>query len=227
MEKMNETDPFFSGIEISLSPEQKRLLCVFIKELTAWNRRMNLTGLSSTQRIFDELVSDSLLPLAYLPNTGTCLDVGSGAGFPAVPLAICRPGIRFFFMEPNFKKGSFLKQIIRLCGLKRTEVIRERIEKPSRPLPFQGVDIITSRAMAPLPKLIGCCTPYLAPGGMMVAFLGNRFEEILKECEPLLKEKNLLIDSLKSYTLKGKKSERRLLILKKDNNTLTETREPH
>jgi len=51
----------------------------------------------------------------------------------------------------------------------------------------------------------------------MVAFLGNRFEEILKECEPLLKEKNLLIDSLKSYRLKGKKSERRLLILKKNN----------
>jgi 16S rRNA (guanine527-N7)-methyltransferase len=204
-------------IEHSLSTEQRHLLGIFVKELLAWNRHMNLTGLSSTQRIFDELVADSLLPLGTLPDTGTCLDVGSGAGFPAVPLAICRPGIEFFLMEPNSKKGSFLKQIIRLCGLKRTEVIRERIEKPSKPLPFEKVDIITSRAMAPLLKLIGWCTPYLAPGGMMVAFLGNRFEEILKECEPLLKEKNLLIDSLKSYTLKGKKSERRLLILKKNN----------
>lgn len=223
---MDEADSFFSGIEINLSQEQKHLLCVFVKELTAWNRRMNLTGLSSTQGIFDELVADSLLPLDYLPHTGTCLDVGSGAGFPAVPLAISRPGIRFFLMEPNFKKGSFLKQIIRLCGLKRTEVIRERIEKPSKPLPFQEVDIITSRAMAPLPKLIGWCTPYLTPGGMMIAFLGNLFEEILKECEPLLKEKNLWIDSLKSYTLKGKKSERRLLILKKGNKPLTDNPQP-
>jgi 16S rRNA (guanine527-N7)-methyltransferase len=215
---MQEAALSIQEIEHSLSTEQRHLLGIFVKELLAWNRRMNLTGLSSTQRIFDELVADSLLPLDYLPNTGTCLDVGSGAGFPAVPLSICRPGIRVFLMEPNFKKGSFLKQIIRLCGLKRTEVIRERIEKPSKPLPFQEVDIITSRAMAPLPKLIGWCTPYLTPGGMMVAFLGNRFEEILKECEPLLKEKNLLFDSLKPYTPKGKKSERRLLILKKDNN---------
>jgi 16S rRNA (guanine527-N7)-methyltransferase len=214
---MQEAALSIQEIEHSLSTEQRHLLGIFVKELLAWNRHMNLTGLSSTQRIFDELVADSLLPLGTLPDTGTCLDVGSGAGFPAVPLAICRPGIRFFLMEPNSKKGSFLKQIIRLCGLKRTEVIRERIEKPSKPLPFQKVEIITSRAMAPLPKLIGWCTPYLAPGGMMVAFLGNRFEEILKECEPLLKEKNLLIDSLKSYTLKGKKSERRLLILKKNN----------
>ncbi|MCF8128550.1 MAG: 16S rRNA (guanine(527)-N(7))-methyltransferase RsmG [Deltaproteobacteria bacterium] len=214
---MQEAGLSIQEIEHSLSTEQRRLLGIFVKELLAWNKRMNLTGLSSTQRIFDELVTDSLLPLDYFPETGTCLDVGSGAGFPAVPLAICRPGIRFFLMEPNSKKGSFLKQIIRLCGLKRAKVIRERIEKPSKPLPFQKVDIITSRAMAPLPRLIGWCTPYLAPGGMMVAFLGNRFEEILKECDPLLKEKNLLIDSLKSYTLKGKKSERRLLILKKEN----------
>jgi len=214
---MQEAALSIQEIEHSLSTEQRHLLGIFVKELLAWNRRMNLTGLSSTQRIFDELVADSLLPLGYFPDTGTCLDVGSGAGFPAVPLAICRPGIEFFLMEPNLKKGSFLKQIIRLCGLKRTEVIRGRIEKPSKPLPFQKVDIITSRAMAPLPKLIGWCTPYLAPGGLMVAFLGNRFEEILKECEPLLKEKNLLIDSLKSYRLKGKKSERRLLILKKNN----------
>ena len=212
---MKDLESCFEGIEINLSPGQKDLLSIFIKELTAWNRHMNLTGLSSTRRIMDELVADSLMPLPYLPDTGICLDVGSGAGFPAIPLKICKPAIKFFLMEPNLKKGSFLKQIIRLCGLKQIEVIRERIETLSQPLPFKKCHIITSRAMAPLPKLIGWCAPYLAPGGLMVAFLGNRFEDILAECEPLLKEKGLFVHDSQPYILKGKELKRNLLILKK------------
>jgi len=217
---------YFTGIEINLSPKEKELLYVFLEELTAWNKHMNLTGLSSTQRIMDELVADSLMPAPYLPDEGSLLDVGSGAGFPAIPLKICRPAMKFFLMEPNLKKGSFLKQVIRLCGLTQIEVIRERIETPSRPLPFTRCDIITSRAMAPLPKLIGWCMPYLTPGGMLVAFLGNRFEDILSECEPLMKEENLFVDELRPYTVKSKRPERCLLILKKGKKPGTDNRQP-
>jgi len=212
---MKDTEPCFKGIEIDLSPGQKDLLSIFIKELTAWNKHMNLTGLSSTRRIMDELVADSLMPLPNLPDTGICLDVGSGAGFPAIPLKICRPAMKFFLMEPNLKKGRFLRQIIRLCGLKQIEVIRERIEMLSQPLPFEWCHIITSRAMAPLPRLVKLCAPYLAPGGLMVAFLGNRFEDILAECKPLLKEKGLFVHDSKPYILKGKELKRNLLVLKK------------
>ena len=212
---MNDLELCFNRIEINLSPGQKDLLSIFIRELTAWNKHMNLTGLSSTRRIMDELVADSLMPLPYLPDTGICLDVGSGAGFPAIPLKICKPAIKFFLMEPNLKKGNFLKQIIRLCGLKQIEVIRERIEMLSHPFPFKRCHMITSRAMAPLPKLVKWCAPYLAPGGLMVAFLGNRFEDILAECEPLLNEKGLFVHDSKPYILKGKELKRNLLILKK------------
>ena len=212
---MKDLESCFEGIEINLSPGQKDLLSIFIKELTAWNRHMNLTGLSSTRRIMDELVADSLMPLPYFPDTGICLDVGSGAGFPAIPLKICRPAMKFFLMEPNLKKGRFLRQIIRLCGLKQIEVIRERIEMLSQPLPFEWCHIITSRAMAPLPRLVKLCAPYLAPGGLMVAFLGNRFEDILAECKPLLKEKGLFVHDSKPYILKGKELKRNLLVLKK------------
>lgn len=212
---MNDLELCFNRIKINLSPGQKDLLSIFIKELTAWNKHMNLTGLSSIRRIMDELVADSLMPIPYLPDTGICLDVGSGAGFPAIPLKICKPTIKFFLMEPNLKKGNFLKQIIRLCGLKQIEVIRERVEMLSRPLPFERCHMITSRAMAPLPKLVKWCAPYLAPRGLMVAFMGNRFEDILAECEPLLKEKGLFVHDSKPYILKGKKLKRNLLILKK------------
>ena len=212
---MKDTNVCFSEIEIDVSPRQERLLSIFVKELLVWNKHMNLTGLSSTRAIMDELVADSLMPLPYLPDTGICLDVGSGAGFPAIPLKICRPALTFFLMEPNSKKGRFLRQIIRLCGLKQVEIVKERIETPLEPSPFTECDIITSRAMAPLPKLIEWCMPYLAPGGLMIAFLGNQFEEILTENGPLLKEKGLFVHDSKPYTLKGKDLKRSLLILKK------------
>jgi 16S rRNA G527 N7-methylase RsmG len=69
--------------------------------------------------------------------------------------------------------------------------------------------------MAPLPRLVKLCAPYLAPGGLMVAFLGNRFEDILAECKPLLKEKGLFVHDSKPYILKGKELKRNLLVLKK------------
>jgi len=202
---MKNTNVCFSEIEIDFSSGQEQLLRIFVKELLAWNKHTNLTGLSSTQAIMDELVADSLMPIPYLPDTGRCLDVGSGAGFPAIPLKICKPDITFFLMEPNAKKG----------------------ETCLDPSPFTQYDMITSRAMAPLPKLIGWCIPYLAPGGLMIAFLGNQpgglmiaflgnqFEEILTESEPLLKEKGLLVHDSKPYSLRGKDLKRNLLILKK------------
>ncbi|EFK08530.1 16S rRNA methyltransferase GidB [delta proteobacterium NaphS2] len=217
LKKMGDEEICFETVLNILSSEQKNLLLVFIKELNAWNRRMNLTGLSSKKRILDELVADSLMPHPFLPHTGVCLDVGSGGGFPAVPLKICRPNLKFFLLEPNSKKGSFLKHIIRRCGLKEIAVVRERIDTPSGSLPFKAVDIITSRAMAPLPKLINWCTPYLGPGGVMIAFLGKRFEKILTECEPILIKKDLFIEDIKPYTIKGTKSRRSLLVLRKGN----------
>ena len=214
---MRDDEICFQAVENLLSSEQKNLLLVFIKELNAWNRRMNLTGLSSKKRILDELVADSLMPLPFLPHTGVCLDVGSGAGFPAIPLKICKPNLKFFLLEPNSKKGSFLRHIIRRCGLKEIAVVRERIDTPSGPLPFKEVDIITSRAMAPLPKLIDWCTPYLGPDRVMIAFLGKRFEEILTECKPILKKKDLFIEDIRPYTIKAAKSRRSLLVLRKGN----------
>ncbi len=224
---MMATESCFTEIVASLSPKQKGLLGIFVKELTAWNKHMNLTGLSSTKRIMDELVVDSLMPAPCLPDNGLLLDVGSGAGFPAIPLKICKPSMKFFLLEPNSKKGSFLRQIIRLCGLKQIEVLKDRIDTPSRPFPFTRCDIITSRAMAPLPQLIKWCTPYLAPGGLMVVFLGNRSEEILTESEPLLKEKGLFVQDKNAYTLKQRESERSLLIIKKGKKPGTDNRQLH
>ena len=200
---------------IGLSPSRIDLFSLYLSELFEWNKRINLTGLSSRKRIIKELLLDSLIPLSFLPEEGRFLDIGSGAGFPAIPIKICRPRIKAHLLEPNSKKISFLKQVIRLTKLCEIEIIRGRIERDGNRLFQDGYHIISSRALAHLPQILAWCTPYLMPGGIIVSFLGSRFENTLKECSDIIKKQRLILYKSIPYTLPGKASQRHLLIFRK------------
>jgi len=203
---------------IELSWDQTHKLGVFLDELEAWNKKMNLTGLSSRQSIINELLIDSMMPTSFMPDHGRLLDIGSGAGFPAIPIKICKPSLKCQLMEPNSKKISFLKQIIRLAKLEKIEVIKGRIEKEEELLHPEGYDVITSRGLAPLPQFLTWGAPHLAPGGLIVAFLGSQSEEALKKSADVIRKHRLFPFKSISYSLSGKSSERNLLILKRRSN---------
>ena len=142
---------------IALSPSRIDLFGLYLSELFEWNKRINLAGLSSRKRIIKELLLDSIIPLSFLPEEGRFLDIGSGAGFPAIPIKICRPRIKAHLLEPNSKKVSFLKQIVRLTKLCEIEIIRGRIERDGNLLHPDGYHIISSRALgafAPDPGMV-------------------------------------------------------------------------
>ncbi len=119
---------------ISLTEHQLSLFQIYLDELWDWNHRINLTGLSTRERIIIELFLDSLIPAPFLPENGRMFDVGSGAGLPGVPLKIFRPHLEVHLLEANSKRVSFLKQVIRLLSLRKIEVMKGRIEK--RRVPF-------------------------------------------------------------------------------------------
>ena len=205
---------------IGLSWDQIYKLGIFLDELEEWNKKLNLTGLCSRQSIINELLIDSMMPAPFMPDDGTLLDIGSGAGFPAIPIKICKPGLKCQLMEPNSKKISFLKQIIRLAELEKIDVIKGRIEKEEGLLHPEGYDVITSRGLAPLPQFLTWGAPHLAPGGLIVAFLGSQSEEALKKSADVMRKHHLFLFKSTSYSLSGKSSERNLLILKRcGNNT--------
>ncbi len=201
---------------IELSPHQISLLRIYLDELCAWNKKTNLSGLTSRERIIKELLLDSMLPSADLPDHGRLLDVGSGAGFPGIPLMICKPELTAFFLEPNSKKVSFLKQVIRLTKLRQIDVIRGRIEKSEGLLHEKGYHIITARALAHLPQVLKWCAPHLLPGGYMVNFQGNYFQDVLEKSSDILKEQRLFLHKTIPYDLPGKDSQRNILIFMKD-----------
>ena len=200
---------------IKLSASQIHLCCAHVDELWEWNRRVNLTGLSSRERIITELLLDSLIPSPFLPEEGRLLDVGSGAGFPGIPLKICKSRLNAHLMEANSKKTSFLQQVIRLTKLHGIKVMRGRIETNTALLHPEGYHIITARALAPLPRTLSWCAPHLMSGGLIVSFQGSLFEKALKESSDVMRKHGLFLYKSIPYTLPGKSSPRHLLILKK------------
>ena len=203
------------GIELSFY--QLKLFRIYLTELDHWNQRINLTGLKSNERMVIELLLDSLIPAPFLPDKGVMLDVGSGAGFPGIPLKVYKPQLETHLLETNSKKVSFLKQVIRLLDLKGIHVIKGRIERDRDTLHPDGYHLITARALAGLHQTIEWCSPFLMPGGLLVSFLGGRAEEDLKGCRQIMEENRLLIHRKIPYLLPGKRSKRNTVIFKKMN----------
>lgn len=202
---------------LHLSQYHLNLFRIYLTELKDWNQRINLTGLKSSERMVIELFLDSLIPVPFLPDTGRMLDVGSGAGFPGIPLKIYRPQLMTHLLETNSKKVSFLKQVIRLLGLKEIHVIKGRIEKDGGTLHPEGYHLITARALAGLSKTVAWCSPFLRPSGLLVSFLGSHAEEDLKGCERIMEANRMVIYRKIPYILPGKRSKRNTVIFKKTN----------
>ena len=203
---------------LKLSWDQTHKLGIFLDELEEWSKKFNLTGLASRQSIINELLIDSMMPTSFMPGNGNLLDIGSGAGFPAIPIKICKPGLHCQLMEPNSKKISFLKQVIRLADLEKVAVIKGRIGEEEGLLHPEGYNVITSRGLAPLPQFLTWGAPHLTPGGLIVAFLGSQSKEALKKSADVIRKHNLFLFKSISYSLSGKSSERNLLILKRRGN---------
>jgi 16S rRNA (guanine527-N7)-methyltransferase len=197
---------------IGLSSSELRLFNLYLEELWEWNRRFNLTGLKTRERMVIELFLDSLIPAPFLPERATMLDVGSGAGFPGLPLKIRHPGLQAYLLEANSKKVSFLKQVIRTLALQGVGVIQGRVEAHQQ---TPGYEVITARAVASLNRTLPWCSSLLSDGGILVLFLGFEGEKDIGRSEGALDSCGLRVDRTISYTLPGRKTQRHTFILKK------------
>lgn len=189
---------------------------LYLDELWAWNRKINLSGLKNKESMVVELFLDSLIPAPFLPPEGRMLDVGSGAGFPGIPLKIHNPRLETDLLEINAKKVSFLRHVVRLMKLEGVRVIRGRVEKDQGKLHPEGYQIITARALAPPPQIIAWCASLLSEGGILVGFLGAGAGEALRESGELLEQYRLRLDRVTPYCLPGKRSERSSVVFRKE-----------
>lgn len=162
------------GAVATLPPGARDKLAAYIALLLKWNATYNLTAIREPERMLTHHILDALAVLAHLPAIAACpgwrvLDVGSGGGVPAIPLAIARPEWRVVALDSNHKKGAFLQQAINELPLPNALAVVARVEEYAPPAPF---DVVISRAFSDLATFVETSARHLAPGGQLIAMKG-------------------------------------------------------
>lgn len=157
--------------ELGLGPSGQQLdsLLALIQLLARWNQAFNLTAVREPTRMVPHHLLDSLAVNGFLAGD-TVLDVGTGAGFPGLPLAIMNPRRRFVLLDSNGKKVRFVRQAVMELGLSNVEVAQVRIESYQCEAKFAT---ILTRAFAPLPDIVRLTRPLLASPGSLLALKGR------------------------------------------------------
>ncbi|WP_027717096.1 16S rRNA (guanine(527)-N(7))-methyltransferase RsmG [Desulfovirgula thermocuniculi] len=152
----------------------------YLNLLLEWNRRINLTAVVEPREVYVKHFIDSLSLLAlYRPHEGiSAVDIGSGAGFPGMPLKIVREDLELTLVEAVGKKAFFLEQLVRALGLRGVKVVKGRAEELGRRRDFRGgFGLAMARAVAPLPVLLEYALPLLREGALFVAYKGPGAKE--------------------------------------------------
>ena len=172
------------GIDI---PEERLVLVEAYREtLLQWNSKMNLVSLRSEIDLPVRHVIDSLTVMPFLPGgAARLLDIGSGAGFPAIPLKIFRSDLHVTLLEASRKKCSFLKEVIRKLGLKDITVMNCRLESLPESSSLRSFDVIVSRATFKMKDLVERALPLLKPGGILAAMKGPGLEQEIAALDSL------------------------------------------
>ena len=140
-------------IGVTLGQVQLQQFSLYHRELKAWNKKVNLTSLQDDLDILIKHFIDSLLPLRFIPHHSSLLDIGSGAGFPGIPLKIAAPSLQVTLLDSTLKKVFFQRHIIRTLGLKGIGAVHGRAEELGEKGETSLYDVITSRALYSFVKL--------------------------------------------------------------------------
>ena len=174
----------FHDLGLSLSQQEAKALVVYLKNLLAWNRRINLVGLKDWQSICDRLIVDSwylarFLCSLNLPAAPDVLDLGAGAGLPGIPLRIFWPKGHYLMVESRQKRSAFLQYVLSQLRLADTRVFPGRVE--DLPADMAGADLIVSRAFCPWPELLSLIRSLLNNKGRLIV-LANEPSPQKEQC---------------------------------------------
>ncbi|MBE6115513.1 MAG: 16S rRNA (guanine(527)-N(7))-methyltransferase RsmG [Erysipelotrichaceae bacterium] len=172
------------NINITLTTEQLAQFDLYASLLVEWNEKFNLTAITDREGIFVKHFYDSLLLQAPFKDTDTLCDVGSGAGFPGIPLKIAYPQLKVSLMEPTGKRCVFLNEVISQLKLTDIEVLNCRAEEYKE----KKFTYTTARAVSRLNILSELCLPLTEVNGHFIAMKGSQGHDELKEAANAIKK---------------------------------------
>ena len=176
-------------LEIHLTEEQTGQFLTYYELLTEWNSFMNLTAITEFQEVVTKHFLDSLsiVKAQDMKKVKTLLDVGTGAGFPGIPLAIVSPEKEFLLIDSLNKRIRIINELIGELGLRNVRAVHGRAEEMARQKQYrQKFDVCVSRAVSRMSVLSEYCLPFLHKGGWLIAYKGPDAEKELKEAQNAL-----------------------------------------
>ena len=188
---------------VELSAGQLEQFQTYMELLLEWNEKMNLTAITEPKAVAVKHFLDSILLLPYMEGGDTLIDVGTGAGFPGVPLKIMRPQLHLTLLDSLNKRLRFLKEVLGQLGLEAA-VVHARAEEGGRmPNLRAQFSFVTARAVAPLNLLCEYCLPFLQMGGTFLAMKGPEPEEEIAAAKKAVYLLGCELEGVEHFTLPG------------------------
>lgn len=201
-DKKNQFLENLKNHNLELNEHQKQQFETYAEMLIEWNQKMNLTAIAKKEDIYEKHFLDCILMSYAIDMKGSMCDVGSGAGFPSIPLKIVYPHLKVWIVEPLQKRCTFLNALVKELGLSDVVVINARAEdyvKEKR----EYYDIVSARAVANLTMLSELCIPLVKVGGVFVAMKGPNIDIELEEAQLALKVLKGEVEAIDYQDLNG------------------------
>lgn len=222
-----EKDEFFyklqnqaQKIDINLTNKQLNEFYTYMNLLIEWNKNINLTAITEPEEIIKKHFIDSLTISKNIQKDSSIIDVGTGAGFPGIPLKIVREDINVVLLDALNKRLNFLNEVIKENKLENIETVHFRAEEIGKNKKYrEKYDIATSRAVAQLNILAEYLLPLVKIGGKCICMKGSNVEEELKNSKKAITILGGEIEKIEEFILPDSDIKRNVIIIKKVNST--------
>ncbi len=211
-------------LSFGLNPDHLEAFRTYMEEMEAARPRLRLTALTDPEAVQRRHFLEPLALLAALEEMGplpkAAIDIGSGAGFPGLPIKIVRPRLTLTLLEAHGRRSAFLKRLVQRLGLKDVAVINSRAEELAHdPAHRETYDLALARAVAPLAVLIELALPFLRVGGLLVAPKGSGARREAQEAVVALRACGGLLESLRPLEVPGAETPPTLVVMRKTSST--------
>lgn len=201
---------------MKIDDKMKRKYKIYMDLLIEWNKKINLTAITEKNEIILKHFVDSLTIKDLIMDEASVIDVGTGAGFPGIPLKIYNDTIKVTLLDSLNKRINFLNEVINKLELKNTTAIHGRAEDIARLSDYrEKYDVVTSRAVANMSTLLEYMMPFAKVGGLCICMKGSNIEEELNNSKKAIKELGGKLSKIEEFTLPDSDIKRNIVVIEK------------